>query len=60
MGYDTTTPASGDQGVATTHSGDMVEAVVPYRKRVRLLGSMNTRQRKEASLAQPNPFIINT
>ena len=46
-------------GVTTTSNGGVVEAVVPQRKRGRPLGSMDSRPRKKASLAQPNPFIIN-
>ena len=53
-GYGATT------GVTTTPSGGVVEAVVPQRKRGRPLGSMDSRPLKKASLAQPNPFIINT
>jgi hypothetical protein len=54
MGYGTA------RGAATTHGGSVVEAVAPQRKRGRPLGSMDTRPRKKASLAQPDPFIIDT
>ncbi|KAJ9539390.1 hypothetical protein OSB04_032123 [Centaurea solstitialis] len=49
------------KSVATTHSGSVVEAVAPKRKRGRPLGSVDTRPRKKKeSTAQSDPFIINT
>ena len=55
-----TTRYDNNNGVVTTHSGGVVETMVPKKNKGRPLGSMDTRPRKKVSLAQPYPFIINT